>query len=179
MNITMELIDEMRKRTNCSYQEAKDLLEKHNGDLIEAIIEFEKNQSPRSSHCPHNNNSSFGATVKKLFYKGSVTRFIIEKNEETHLNIPIIILVLGVVITMPLFWFYLLLGVVLYFMGYKIRIKKDGGQTVEVNEIIDDLGNKAKTAAEKMNEKPVETKENQGQTEKKDQDNKENEIIIQ
>jgi len=42
MNISLELIDEMRKRTNCSYQEAKELLEKHNGDIIEAIIEFEK-----------------------------------------------------------------------------------------------------------------------------------------
>ncbi len=42
MTIDIKLIDEMRKRTNCSYQEAKELLEKHNGDLIEAIVEFER-----------------------------------------------------------------------------------------------------------------------------------------
>jgi len=179
MNISLELIDEMRKRTNCSYQEAKELLEKHNGDIIEAIIDFEKSQPHRSHHCPHSKNSSLGATIKKLIHKGSVTRFIIEKNEETYLNIPIIILVLVVLITMPIFWFYLVLCAALYFMGYKIRIKRSAGQTVEINEIVDDLSNKVKTAAEKMNEKPAAQTDNNRNDEKKDQDNGENEIIIQ
>ncbi|MGI6685809.1 MAG: DUF4342 domain-containing protein [Bacillota bacterium] len=179
MNITIELIDEMRKRTNCSYQEAKELLEKHNGDLLEAIIEFEKNQPRRSQHCPHSKNSSFGATMKRLFYKGSVTRFIIEKNKETYLNIPIIILVLGVLITMPIFWLYLILVGVLYLMGYKIRIRKSAGQTIDINKIMDDLGNKVKTATEKMNEKTATETKNQEPAEKKDQNNGENEIIVE
>jgi len=179
MHITIELIDEMRKRTNCSYQEAKELLEKHNGDIIEAIIEFEKSQPHRSRHCPHTKNSSFGATIKRLIHKGSVTRFIIEKNAETYLNIPIIILVLIVLITMPIFWFYLVLIAALYIMGYKIRIKKGAGQMVEINEIMDDLSNKVKAAAEKMNEKPDPQTDNKKSAEKKDQDNGENEIIIQ
>lgn len=179
MNITIELIDEMRKRTNCSYQEAKEFLEKHNGDLIEAIIDYEKNQPTRSPHCFHTKKSSFGATIKKLIHKGSVARFIIEKNEETYLNIPIIILALIVVITIPVFWFYLLLGAALYIMGYKIRIKKEAGQVVEINEIMDDLGSKVKTAAEKMTENPEPQTETQRNAEKKGQDNGENEIIIQ
>jgi NACalpha-BTF3-like transcription factor len=179
MHITIELIDEMRKRTNCSYQEAKELLEKHNGDIIEAIIEFEKSQPHRSRHCPHTNNSSFGATIKKLIHKGSVTRFIIEKNAETYLNIPIIILVLIVLVTMPIIWFYLVLVAALYIMGYKIRIKRSAGQIVEINEIMDDLSNKVKAAAEKVNEKPASQTDNKKSAEKKDQDNGENEIIIQ
>lgn len=179
MKITIELIDEMRKRTNCSYQEAKELLEKHNGDIIEAIIEFERNQPNRSQHCPYSKNSTFGEKVRKLLHKGSVTRFIIQKNEETYLNIPINILVLVVLITMPLFWFYLILGAALYIMGYKIRIKKGAGQTVDINKMMDDLGNKVKTAAEKINEKPKAQTENQEHAVKKDQDNGENEIIIE
>ncbi|MGI6226540.1 MAG: DUF4342 domain-containing protein [Peptococcales bacterium] len=180
MSITIELIDEMRKRTNCSYQEAKVLLEKHNGDLIEAIIEFEKGQPLRSPHCHHTkHSSSFKKTIKKLFHKGFVTRFIIEKNEETYLNIPVIILAFVVLITIPIFWFYLILGAALYIMGYKIRVKKGTGQTVEINQFMDDLGNKVKTAAEKMNEEPAPPTENQMNAEKNGQDNGENEITIQ
>ena len=129
MNITIELIDEMRKRTNCSYQEAKELLEKHNGDLIEAIIEFESSQPARSPHCHHHSKGSFGATIKKLFHKGSVSRFIIEKNNETYLNVPVIILALIVVITIPFFWFYLLLGGALISWATKLE-SKEAGQTV-------------------------------------------------
>lgn len=181
MNITIELIDEMRKRTNCSYQEAKELLEKHKGDIIEAIIDFEKNQPNHSQHLHQtfNKNSTFKATLKKLFHIGSVTRFIVEKNEETYLNIPINILVLVVVITMPIFWFYLILAAAGYFMGYKIRIKKAAGQTVDINKMMDDLGNKVKNAAEKMNEKQATHSENQEPSSEKEPDNDQNEIIIE
>ncbi|NLT94411.1 MAG: DUF4342 domain-containing protein [Clostridia bacterium] len=179
MNITIELIDEMRKRTNCSYQEAKELLEKHNGDLIEAIIEFEKSQPAHTRHFHHHHkHSSFCSTIKKLFQKSSVTRFIVEKNGETYLNVPIIFLALLVLITIPFFWFYILLVAGLYIMGYKIRIKKVTGQTVEINEIMDDLSNKVKTAAEKMKEDP-ESQTQEQKTAAKKEDDGENEIIIQ
>lgn len=179
MNITIELIDEMRKRTNCSYQEAKELLEKHNGDIIEAIIEFEKTQPNHSQHCSYNKNSSFRATVKRLLHKGNITRFIIEKNEETYLNIPVNILVLVALITMPIFWFYIFLGAALYLMGYKIRIKKGGGQAVDINKMMDDLGSKVKNAAEKMTGENAAQTENKNSSAKKDPDNGQNKIIIE
>ena len=176
MNITIELIDEMRKRTNCSYQEAKELLKKNNGDLIEAIIELEKSR-PHRSHHHRNKNCNFKTTTKKLIDKGSTTYFKIEKNKETFLNIPVIILGIIVLITMPFFWLYLILALILYLMGYKIRIKKDAGRTIEVQEIIADLGSKFKTVAKKINEKDdEETNENQNC---EDKDDDENEIIIQ
>ena len=41
--ITLELVDQMRKRTNYSYEEGKILpWKKHNGDVLEAIVDFEK-----------------------------------------------------------------------------------------------------------------------------------------
>ncbi len=44
---------------------------------------------------------------------------------------------------------------------------------------MDDLSNKVKAAAGKMNEKPAPQTDNQKSAEKKDQDNGENEITIQ
>lgn len=154
MNISIELIDEMRKRTNCSYQEAKELLEKHDGDLIEAIVEFEKGQgqSCKTKKQSTDDAGKFGKKVKKLVQKGFITRFVIEKDENTILNIPVNILILIVLFTMPVFWLYLILFVVLYFMGYKIRIRKEEGQEVDINEIVDGIGSKVKTATEKMRE---------------------------
>ncbi|HHV64213.1 MAG TPA: DUF4342 domain-containing protein [Peptococcaceae bacterium] len=145
----------MRKRTNCSYQEAKELLEKHNGDLIEAIVEFEKKQGGNSKSKKNGDASGFGRKVKQLIEKGFVTRFKIEKDQNTILNIPVNVLLLVVLVTMPFFWLYVILFVVLYFMGYKIRIRKEAGEEVDINELVDDFGSKVRTAADKMKEKPA------------------------
>lgn len=40
--ITIEQIDELRKRLDVSYEEAKEALEACNGDMLEAIIYLEK-----------------------------------------------------------------------------------------------------------------------------------------
>jgi hypothetical protein len=177
MTIDIKLIDEMRKRTNCSYQEAKELLEKHNGDLIEAIVEFEKKQGPHAYYTGSSNHgSTFGIRAKRLLHKGNVTRFTIEKGEETFLNIPMSILILILLITMPIFWFYIILVAVIYVLGYKIRIKKNVGQTVEINEVIDELSNKFKSATI-MDDKNAADQNHQTTRKKKDQG--ENEITIE
>ncbi|KUO65352.1 MAG: elongation factor Ts [Gracilibacter sp. BRH_c7a] len=190
MNIGIEQIDEMRKRTNCSYQEAKELLEKHDGNLIEAIVEFEKNHgSKQKSTSSEKKNGNFGKKVKDLIQKGFITRFVIEKEENTILNIPINILILAVIITMPLIWIYPIIFIAIYFMGYKIRIRKEEGQEVDINELVDGLGNKVRTATDKMREKTAAKDQNSNQNEgtnkdqeiKSDDEKKEdgyNEIII-
>jgi len=40
--ITIEQIDELRKRLDVTYEEAKEALEACNGDMLEAIIYLEK-----------------------------------------------------------------------------------------------------------------------------------------
>ena len=42
METTLEKIDEVRKRANVSYGEAKEALESCNGDVVEALIYLEK-----------------------------------------------------------------------------------------------------------------------------------------
>lgn len=183
MSISLEMIDEMRKRTNCSYEEAKELLEKHNGDLLEAIVEFEKKYGHAFKHRHFNkhhqefkNCSGFGQKIKNLIHKGFKTKVVIEKEGTTYLNIPVNILILAVIFTMPVFWIYPLLLVAIYLMGYKISIRKEKGQDIVINKFVDDIGNRVKTAADKMGEKPEENKE------KKDNDKDDddyNEITVE
>lgn len=154
MSINMEQIDEMRKRTNCSYQEAKELLLKHDGDLIDAIIEFEKKHGHRTKQETKEKSRGFGKKVKELIQKGFVTRFIIEKDENIILNIPVNILLILMLVTMPVFWLYIILFVVIYLMGYKIRIRKEEGEEFNINNLVDGIGHKVRTTTEQMREKP-------------------------
>ncbi|NLO98410.1 MAG: DUF4342 domain-containing protein [Peptococcaceae bacterium] len=163
MKISMELIDEMRRRTNCSYQEAKELLEKNNGDLIDAIIEFERRHgSDNHKHYKHKAKghwehceSDHKQKAKSLLHKTLVTRVVIEKDQNIILNVSVLILLLAVLISMPVIWIWPLAFIVLYCAGYKIRIKKETGDEVDLNNIVDDLGNKVKNATETKNQNPA------------------------
>lgn len=158
MNINLEQIDEMRKRTNCSYSEAKELLEKNNGDLISAIIEFEKKHGSKSNTSQkkaEKDSFGFGKKVRELIRKGFATRIIVEKDGNTFINIPFIILIIAVLVTMPVILIDIAAFIVLYVMGYRIRVRKENGPDVNVNEYVDGLSSKVKEAADKMCEKPM------------------------
>lgn len=180
MGINLELIDEMRRRTNCSYQEAKELLEKNNGDLLEAIVEFEKKYGSKFIGTQNKtsqgvNEPGLGEKVSSLIKKGFKTRFIIEKGKETMLNISVNVLILLMLIAIPVFWLIPVALIVVYLLGYRIRIRKEQGEDIDISKEMDKVRNKVKTAAEKETEK-AEAKCN---CEQKSDDNGCNEITIE
>lgn len=143
MTISMEQIDELRRRTNCSYEEAKMLLEKHNGDLLEAIVEFERKNSSRSNGEYNNNNISLGTRIKRLINKGFKTRFIVEKSGETIINISINLLIIAAII---LHWFLLIALFVSFILGCRFRIQKAEGENIDLSKMIDGFSSKVKEA---------------------------------
>lgn len=42
MVVTLEQVEKLRDKTHISYEEAKTVLERHNGDILEALIELER-----------------------------------------------------------------------------------------------------------------------------------------
>lgn len=42
MVVTLEQVEKLKEKANVSYEEAKAVLERHNGDLLEALIELER-----------------------------------------------------------------------------------------------------------------------------------------
>jgi Sec-independent protein translocase protein TatA len=164
MTISMEQIDELRKRTNCSYEEAKILLENHNGDLLEAIVEFERKNRSSSNNKSHNGTVSLGARIKQLINKGFKTRFIVEKSGETIINISVNLLILAAII---LHWFLLIALVISFIFGCRFKIRKEKGESIDLNKIINGFGSKVREAT-------VESREHNKQNDTRKYENKSN-----
>ncbi|NLC68131.1 MAG: DUF4342 domain-containing protein [Clostridiaceae bacterium] len=182
MAISMELIDEMRKRTNCSYAEAKALLEKHNGDLLEAIVDFErKNSTGQGNRTGSRNGSgdvSLGSRISRLIAKGFKTRFIVERSGETIINVSINLMILAAMI---LNWFLLVILVISFMMGCRFRIRKEKGDTIDLNKMVDSFGSKVRETAARMEDKyKASNNENStGKNGNSDEDDGYNEVTIE
>ena len=168
MGIPLEKIDELRRRTNCSYEEAKILLEKHNGDIVEAIVEFERNNRSNSGRRNNNGHSSFGARLKNLIKKGFKTKFIIEKAGETIIYIPVNLLIIGLLI---FHWFLVALLVIAFVLGYRFKFRRENGENVDVNNVINSFVNKVRETTGSTEQQNNSYNYTNNQDTKKDNDN--------
>lgn len=149
MSINLEKIDLLRERANVSYQDAKDALEKCNYDLVEALVYLEKENKikPETKDCCANNLITKG---KNLIKKGNSTRFIIEKKENTILNIPITVGIIITIVAAPV----TLIGIpVALVTKHKIKFKKETGEDLEVNKVFDKMSTVVTNATSSMTEK--------------------------
>lgn len=80
MEITLEMIDQVRERTGASYEEAKKAIEA-NGNVIDAIIALEKEEKA----APNELLEKIKAAVKK----GNVTKIRVSKDGRELLSIPV------------------------------------------------------------------------------------------
>lgn len=123
----LNLIDELRKRANVSYEDAKEALEKCNDDLVEALIYLEK-QNKVKEEKP---SESIIDKIINLIKKGNVTKFIVQKNDNIILNLPVTLVVIITVVA-P---YIAIPGIVLALItGHKLRFQDENGQDMKVNE---------------------------------------------
>ena len=139
MSVSLEKIDMLMERANISYKEAKEALEKHNGDMVEALIELEsshrtalgpKNQR-QQRHQKHQNERDFFEDVKVFIQKMHKTSFIFGRKGHKVLDIPLTIAALIILFTLPVSIFLLILP---YFMGYKIVILDENGKKMKFEQ---------------------------------------------
>jgi hypothetical protein len=148
MSINLEQVDELRKRANVSYEDAKNALEQCSGDLIAALVFLEKQNKikPEKELCNQNN---FLKTIKKLIKKGNETKLIVEKNASVVLNISLTMLTILTVVVTPI----VIAGLILILVtNHKIRIQKKNHEDLEVNNVFD----KMSTAFNKVSTKITE-----------------------
>lgn len=144
MSVKVELIDELRKRANVSYEEAKEALEKCNGDLVEALIYLEKQNKVKADE-----GSSFFNTIKKLIKKGNATKFIIRKKDNIILSLPVTVALIVTVFAPHV----TVVGIILALItGHRFRFKSEKGDNTKVNETLDKISNVVDTAKKKFNE---------------------------
>ncbi len=133
MDITLEMIDSVVARTNASFQEAKEALEKTNGDVVDAIIYIESSQKSSWSDDISGMGNEMIKKVKEILKKGNVTKITVKKDGETILNLPVTAAAVGALISVPL----ALVGLGGALLSKcTIEIQKEDGEVVNVNSMI-------------------------------------------
>lgn len=182
--ITLEQVDQLRKRTNCSYEEAKELLEKHNGDVLEAIVDFEKNRKGkdysytkgydtyRGNTASSNNRGDFWKQVREVIQLGFDNRIVMEDAKGVLLNIPVNIMLL-LIIFIP----YIIIPVLvlLLILGYKISVRKTKGGEVDISAMMKDVTEKFTAKYQSQQPQPPVTQNDVN----KDEEDKYNEMTIE
>ena len=86
--ITLEKIDIIRQRTGLGYAEAKELLEKNNGNVVDALVYFDQNEKTFAQNFTQASNDLV-ETVKDIIKKGNVNRIKIKKDDKVLVDIPV------------------------------------------------------------------------------------------
>ena len=170
--ITIEAIDQVMERVpGATYAEVREALIKSDGDVIDAIILLQENSTEKEKE--NKNKKTFEEVfgkdsdkikeeITELLRKSNVIRIVIEKNGKIIMNIPITVVVVGVVFA-PILTLIGLSASVL--AKYRIKIEnEDEGTIVDLGEfseeklnIIKDMVSSAtkdvKQAVDKRNKK--------------------------
>ena len=146
MQITLEQIDLLKKRANVGYREAKEALEKCNGDIVEALayLEEENRIKPEGMNIK---NSSFFTSIKNFISKLNKIKVIITKNDKTVLDIPSTIAIILTIVATPFVIASLIIAVVL---GCKIKFRKDTGEGYPINSTIEKVSDKVSSVTNKI-----------------------------
>jgi hypothetical protein len=93
MDEKMDIIDEIVKRTDATYKEAKEAYEKSDEDLLNAIIYLEEKKGKKT----HSDDDVL-EELKKLVKEVNASKIIVKKDEETIINLPITAGAVGLVL---------------------------------------------------------------------------------
>lgn len=145
MGITLEQIDILRKRANVNYKEAKEALEKFDGDMVEALAYLEEEEKIK----PEKNisNSSFYKDSKNFISKLNNINFVVSKDGKTVLNISSLLALIIGIFTFPISLAIIVLLVVTH---HKIRLEKSNGEECGINDKIDKLSKDFTSATDKI-----------------------------
>ena len=97
MEITIEKIDLVKDRTGCTYAEAKEALEQHEGSVVDAIIALEEKTNKDHDRITGESlkDSPIFLKMKEIVDKGNVSRIVVSKGDKTIVNFPVTAGVIG------------------------------------------------------------------------------------
>lgn len=148
MSISLEKIDLLKERANVSYTEAKEALERTNGDLVEALILLEKESKIKKSkknfseHLDEKGNN-LSEEIKKFFRTMKTYSFKVTKSGKTYLDVPLILAIILGIVCMPT---SMVIAFILFVTGFRFMMVKNDGTEKDVQEAI-------KEAVDKFEEK--------------------------
>lgn len=145
MDINLESIDTIRERTGVSYKEAKEILEKHNGDVLEALIELEESKGNWSDSLSDKGEVII-ESLREILRKGNVTKIVVKKDGDTIVNLPVTAGVIGIILALPVTALGLTAAVI---SKCSIEITKEDGEVININEMTEKTVDKVKKGFKK------------------------------
>ena len=140
MDITLEKVDAVVDRTGVSYKEAKDALEKSDGNVIEAIVYLEQQRKSWGSSVSDKGEEVLDK-LKEAIRKGNATKIIIKKDGEIIMNIPVTAGAIGTILSLPM----AALGISAAMLSKcTFEIVREDGQIVNVNDVVEKKVDKVK-----------------------------------
>lgn len=128
MDNLLEKVDTVVARTNVTFAEAKEALDKNDGDVVEAIIYIENNEVSWSEDVSHKGEEMVDK-LKKILKKGNITKITVKKDEEVILNIPVTAVAVGAIMSLPLT--FIGLGSALI-SKCTIEVLKEDGEVIKI-----------------------------------------------
>ncbi len=96
--ITLEKLDILRERTGVTYSEAKSALERHGGNVIEALIDLEDVKKSSWTEEFSVRSSEVVEKVKEFIREGNVTMIRVKHEGKTLAEIPVTFGAIGAVV---------------------------------------------------------------------------------
>lgn len=135
MSVNLEKIDMLRERVNVSYNEAKEVLEKFDGDIVEAIIYLEKDKNFKTT------KPDFSDQAKTFFERVNQWKLVVKKKDQTLINLNLVISVIFALFAFP---FTLLMLALALFTGHRIKITKGDVESIDLGEMVGKAGDSLK-----------------------------------
>jgi len=141
MAVSIDKIDILMERAQIGYKEARDVLEKFDGNVVEALIYLEnedktttyKSEKQSHHHQKSTNRHSFFDKVKSFIAKVHKTKFQILKKDRTIIDLPMTLAIILILIGMPFTLFLLALGIL---TGHRLAILKPNGKNIRASEAL-------------------------------------------
>lgn len=174
--VTLEQVEKLREYADISYDEAKAALENTGGDILQALIDLERqgkvtppqgggqyrssssaivcsqqaeDDSYKNSQSSHSTGekSAFSRNMRRFFvwmgavlHKGNVNSFVVEKDGNSVMRLPISVLVLLLLFA---FWVVVPLLIVGMFFGFRYLITGPDIKGSRVNDAMNSVADAA------------------------------------
>ncbi len=173
-----EMVEKLRTKANVSYEEAKAALEASDWDMLDALVllesegkvnngetkaEYTTQEKPETKaqwNTPENRAKvtdglgKLWAWIKKMFTLGNSNQFIIRRNGDELVSMPITVMAILMVVFWPFSLIVLFVGL---FLGARYSFQGPNINS-NVNEVMDKAQNKAASAVQIHVEKDDENK---------------------
>ncbi|MDK2820888.1 MAG: hypothetical protein PWP31_853 [Clostridia bacterium] len=133
----LEKIDQLRERLGLTYREAQEALERANGDVLQALVEFEEGLKEKEDELQNQLGSWSNKIVDRIrnvMRKGNITRIKIKKDGKSVAEIPATVGALGVLGVLASSELAILAGissVAALFNKYTLELEHQDGQVEE------------------------------------------------